>query len=188
MKCQLITIDKLSDLDFYYENDYCVINLNNVVPTVKTPYVRLIATVSEILANRKTNKINLCNFCSLLVRYNIPYSSLNAYKLLKNIVKTIRRLSPNIQFVQNRVCNNGEVDIEPLISLIKFDRISETILMHSCIQKSLNIVGFSDIQLADVFDSTVSLIDLIPQDLLDKLPIYNRLNYAAWHELIQLLK
>jgi hypothetical protein len=124
----------------------------------------------------------------LLLKLNIPYSSPQAYKLLGNIVKTIKRVSPTMQLVQNRVLNNGEYDIEPLISLIKFDRISETILMHSCIQRPLSLIGFSENQLSDVFDANMSLVDLIPRDLLDRLPIFNKVNYRAWNNLVRLLK
>ena len=118
-KYKQIVINSAKGPAYYFKKDIAVFNLNACF-TKKNNYVKFMSAIKEVLEH--TNKINLCNLASLCYKLNIPYNSEECYEMISKIINLIKNDFPDIVLLQNNIECYGEIDLQPIHSLIQYDR------------------------------------------------------------------
>ena len=118
-KYKQIVINSAKGPAYYFKKDIAVFNLNACF-TKKNNYVKFMSAIKEVLEH--TNKINLCNLASLCYKLNIPYNSEECYEMISKIINLIKNDFPDIVLLQNNIECYGETDLQPIHSLIQYDR------------------------------------------------------------------
>ena len=118
-KYKQIVINSAKGPAYYFKKDFAVFNLNACF-TKKNNYVKFISSIKEVLEH--TNKINLCNLASLCYKLNILYNSEECSEMISKIINMIRTDFPEVVLLQNNVECYGEIDLQPIHSLIQYDR------------------------------------------------------------------
>ena len=118
-KYKQIVINSAKGPAYYFKKDIAVFNLNACF-TKKNNYVKFMSVIKEVLEH--TNKINLCNLASLCYKLNIPYNSEECYEMISKVINLIKNDFPDIVLLQNNIECYGEIDLQPIHTLIQYDR------------------------------------------------------------------
>ena len=166
MKYRLNVIDSLKGSPLQILNNVAIINLNACI----TRYDNNDKVISSILSSN-TDKVNLCNLASLSFKLGLPYTSYDIINLVDNIIKKVKKERPSVKFIQSNFNNLGETDCAPISELVQVSHTSGIININGIIKKYLNIFGFTDSQFEQVFTSRIDLKEILPTDILNKLPL-----------------
>ena len=152
------------------KDDLVIINLNAAISKYDN-YDKIIEVVKN---NPNINKVNLCNLASLCIKLDINYSDYETLNLINNIISIIKKLNPNIKVLQENIDNHFETDCQPIKCMVHKDNINGIIFINSTIKKYLNSFGFTDSQFEQIFTNKIVLPDLLPIDIINKLPLKNK--------------
>ena len=119
-KYKQIVINSAKGPAYYFKPDNIAVFNLNACFTKKNNYVKFISSIKEVLEH--TNKINLCNLASLCYKLNISYNSVECYEMISKIIDLIKTDFPEVVLLQNNIECYGEVDLQPIHSLIQYDR------------------------------------------------------------------
>ena len=183
-KYKQYVINSSKATSYFFRDDVFVINLNACL-NKKGNYIKYMNALKEGM--QSTTKVNLCNFASLCYKLHISYVSREAQELLQDIINTTREAFPEVKFVQNGIDYYGEIDIQPLHTLLSFDREHNYIYVNSILLDALKILGYVNCQMSDIIKLTLNLNHVIPVDITATLPITTKENmqqYALYKELL----
>ena len=130
------------------------------------------------------SSLNLCNFASMCYKFKILYSSMESSQLLKDILNMIRIYNPNIRFIQEGISNYMETDCQPIDKLTT----KEDMLYINKIFKDLcNVIGYTDSQVINLCNTYKNITELIPQDLIERVPMRSDLSIIQYNYLKELI-
>lgn len=169
-KIQKYTLEVLgkSKITYFFKDDYCVINLSQLIVRNKIPEAQLTQIVDDIA--EYTYKIQLTGLPNVCHRLNILYEGPEMLQLLTKLRDFFHRNYPFIYFCENNVNFDGCHGMRPLYRLYYHDKQSGTIYIHKCLQDCLKLIGFQDSQAIE-FRNFKKIKDIIPVDERCKLPI-----------------
>lgn len=170
LKPKQYIVNAAKQAQYFFVEDYVVLNLNACFPK-KDNYVKFESCVKEIKGQRP--KLNLCNLASLCYKLQIPYASQQTLDFVSNIYNYLKQETDFI-ITQDNIISFGEQDMQPFRSVLSFDAVNNIIYTNSTLMECLKLLGFLDTQLFDILDYTKNLRDIIPSDLVETLPIYNK--------------
>lgn len=173
-------IDASKYPQYYFIDDCVVFNLNACF-TKKDNYLKFLSNLKE--TREVCTKINLCNLASMCYKFGITYASnetLDFVSLLKSYITQ----DTDFQIIQNNIVNCEETDLRPLQSLVQIDSGNEIIYVNTILIQCLDILGYTSTQIFDVMDFSKDLNQVIPIDLIETLPIENKVNLGCY-KLIQ---
>ena len=175
-----------SRVEYLLYDDFCLLNLNALINKVKFNKHLLTLALDEICVSH--NKINLCGFSSLLYRLNIPYTSPDAMLIIKGLKEFFQKYYPFVYFCQNGVEFDGDIDIRPLEKLWYFDHSNKILYCHRMLFDNLEFLGFATNQITEVLSDISSLSQVLPKDIICKLPIETTTTLDTYHDFCEVLK
>lgn len=128
--------------------------------------------------------LNLCNFASLCYKFKILYSSMESSQLLKDILNIIRTYNPEIKFTQSGVVNYMEKDCQPIE---KLTNKTDKLYINKIFKDLCNIIGYTDSQVANLCNTYTNIIDLVPKDLIERVPMQSDLSIIQYNYLKELI-
>lgn len=147
-------------------------------------YARFESYIEECI-QQGSKQINLCNLASFCYKAGLDYCSEETFKFVQTIVEIIRQ--HKIPVVQNNISSHGEVDMQPISSLISYDRLINMVYTNSILVDCLKIIGFADVQVRDVVEFTHDFRKVVPSDLIAELPIKSKKTMRAYDRILGLL-
>ena len=166
MRYKLNVIDSLKGKPLQVLDNVAIINLNACI----TRYDNSDKVISGILSSN-VDKVNLCNLASLSFKLGLPYTSYDTINLIDNIIERVKKERPSVKFIQSNFNNLGETDCAPMNELVQINYSSGIININAVVKKYLNTFGFTDSQFEQVFTSNIDLKEILPIDILNKLPL-----------------
>ena len=166
-------VNSSKQLPYTIHDDIIVLNLNASI-TKKVNLSKLINILGTALET--SNKVNLCNYASLLFKLELNYNSDASLDLIEDIVNCIKEEFDDIELMQNNMENCGEIDCQPISTMVSFDSENNIIYANSIITDSLKKLGYVDNQLYSVIDYSIDLREIFPTDILLTLPVATEKN------------
>lgn len=160
---------------YYYKDDYVIMNLNSCI-TKRDNYTKFVTALKEI---ENVEKVNLCNLASLCYKFEIPYASQETLDLVTKIKELIIK-DTDLKITQDNIENCGEIDMQPIKQLAAFDKVNDVIYTNSILLEALKILGYTENQLYDIIDFTKDMREVLPQDIIDTLPIVSGRNNGCY--------
>ena len=154
-------------------------NLNSCF-VKKNNFAKYEAALKESI-QKGGKKVNFGNFASLCYKLGIDYASKEALEFVEAIV-TIAKMD-KLEVVQNGILSYGETDMQPIDSLIKYDKQSNIIYTNQVLIDCLKILGYVESQTRDIIMVTKDFRKIIPEDLINELPIVNKKNIRAYEKI-----
>jgi hypothetical protein len=167
---------------YFHKKDYTVLNLNANFPK-KDNFLKFQANLKEI--SPVGNKLNLCNLASLCYRVNVKYASQQTLDFIEKVINICK--DNGFEILQDGVNNFGEIDMRPISNLISYDETHEILYTNSILLDCLGIMGYVENQLYDIIDLTKNLNEVIPEDLIDSLPIETKENLGCYNMIKEML-
>lgn len=164
---------------YIHRDDYILFNLNACF-VKSNNYARFESFVKEALQGGGS-KVNLCNLASLCYKLGMDYCSDETFDFVQTAVEIIRQNGINV--VQDGITLYGETDMQPIESLISYDRKNNVVYTNHVLVECLKIIGFADVQVRDVVEYTKDFRKIIPSDLIEELPIRNRKTLRAYNKI-----
>ena len=159
--------------------DIILFNLNACF-VKKNNFAKYEAALKEAI-QKGGKKINFGNFASLCYKLGINYSSKEALEFAEAII-TVAKID-HLTVIQNNINMYGEVDMRPIDSLIKYDRQNNVVYTNKVLIDCLKILGYVEGQIRDVITVTKDFRKIIPEDLINELPIVNKKNTKAYEKI-----
>lgn len=172
-KYSQFVVNSSKQLPYTIHDDIIVLNLNASI-TKKVNLSKLINILGTALET--SNKVNLCNYASLLFKLELNYNSDASLDLIEEIVNCIKEEFDDIELMQNNMENCGEIDCQPISTMVSFDSENNIIYANSIITDSLKKLGYVDNQLYSVIDYSIDLREIFPTDILLTLPVATEKN------------
>lgn len=158
-------------------------NLNSCFPKMSSSS-KLESSVRDMLL-KGVKQVNIGNLASLCYRMELDYCSTQVYLFFKNIVDFMT--THGLEVVQKGIKSYGEIDSQPIDSLLSYDRKNNIIYTNSVLIECLKILGYVDNQIRDLVDITKDFTKIIPQDLIEDLPIVNEKTIKAYEKMRKLV-
>ena len=155
----------------------CFIKQNN--------YARFETMVRESLSHG-VKKLNLGNLAALCYKLDMDYCSKATLDFVKIITTIIKQ--HKAELVQENIRSYGEVDMQPIDTLISYDSFNNIIYINSVLVECLKILGYVDSQIGDILTVTRDFRKVLPIDLIAELPIANTRTLSAYEEIKEVLK
>lgn len=155
----------------------CFIKQNN--------YARFETLVRESLSHG-VKKMNLGNLAALCYKLDMDYCSEATLEFVKIITTIIKQ--HKAELVQEGVRSYGEVDMQPIDTLISYDSFNNVIYVNSVLVDCLKVLGYVDSQIRDILTVTKDFRKVIPLDLIAELPIANTRTLRAYEKIKEVLK
>lgn len=169
---------------YIHRNEYIIFNLNSCF-VKKNNFVRFQSMIDEAVT-RGGSKINLCNLASLCYKIEMDYCSKETYDFIGNLVNYIKS-KYELQLTQDNIDSFGEIDMRPIDCLVSVDKKANVIHTNSVLIDCLKILGYADNQLVNIVDFTKDLKKVIPEDLIEELPITNKKTLKAYRKIRSLI-
>lgn len=160
-------------------DDYILFNLNACF-VKKNNYTRFETMVKEAKSKGGT-KLNLGNLASLCYKIDMDYCSKETLEFVSKLVEIARK--EKLIVTQDNIKLYGETDMQPIDNLISYDRQNSIIYTNSVLVECLKILGYVDSQIREVVDFTRDFRKIIPEDLVDELPILNKRTSKAYNKI-----
>ena len=168
---------------FAFREDCVLFNLNACF-IKKNNFIRFDSAIKEIVLKGGTN-INFCNLASLCAKLQLNYCSDEVFAFVQQLVLTARQ--SNLRVVQNGLKSCGETDMQPIDTLISYDEDSNILYTNIILVDYLNLLGYVDSQIREIVDYTKDFRRIIPEDLIEELPIINRGTKKAYKRMRECL-
>ena len=168
-----IVINATKAPTYLYMGDVVMINLCACF-LKKGNYMKYLSTIKEAMDGYK--KINFCNLASTCYKLGIKYNSLECLEFIQVLIQLTRHDIPDVIFVQNGILNCGEIDCQPLQSIIKIDKEKSTLFVNNVLLECLKYLGYVSSQLWSILSFTTNFNFIIPPDIIRQLPIKNESN------------
>lgn len=168
---------------YFFYADYIVLNLNACFPK-KGNYLKFLNCLKELKG--LGTKLNLCNLASLCYKLQIPYASQETLDFVQKLVNYIKQ-DTDFVITQDNITSFGEIDMKPFSYLISHDNQNNIVYTNSTLVDCLKILGFVDTQLFDILDYTKNLVDVIPPDLINELPIATKTTLGCYEMIKEIL-
>ena len=110
-------------------------------------------------------------------------ATLDFVKIITTIIKQHKA-----ELVQENIRSYGEVDMQPIDTLISYDSFNNIIYINSVLVECLKILGYVDSQIRDILTVTRDFRKVLPIDLIAELPIANTRTLSAYEEIKEVLK
>lgn len=131
-----------------------------------------------------TKSINLCNLSSLCYRLQIKYGNEECLDLVRNIVKVLKDINPNIILTQAGVDNYGEIDLKPFSYLYKIEE--NIVYVIKPIRDILRLMGYVEGQLLDLV-RIKNFENYLPSDLLEFISVENNESLNSYIKIKEVL-
>lgn len=164
---------------YMQRGDVMLFNLNACF-VKKNNYARYEALITEAVATG-VNRVNLGNLASLCYKLEMDYASQETFDFVQTIVEIARQ--DKVFLVQDEIKSYGEVDMQPIKSLISYDGKSNVIYTNFVLVECLKVLGYQDSQVRDVVNITRDFRKIVPEDLIAELPIKNKKNNKAYERI-----
>ena len=181
-KYQQIVQNASKQPPYFCKKDYVVLNLNANFPK-KDNFAKFNGYLKEV--KEFGNKINLCNLASLCYKVNVKYASQQTLDFIQKVINICK--DNGFEILQDGVNNFGEIDMRPISNLISYDETHEILYTNSILLDCLGIMGYVENQLYDIIDLTKNLNEVIPEDLIDSLPIETKENLGCYNMIKEML-
>lgn len=181
-KYQQIIQNAAKQPPYYCKKDYIVLNLNSNFPK-KDNFTKFNTYLKEI--KDFGNKINLCNLASLCYRINMRYASQSTLDFIQKVINVCK--DHGFEIIQDNVLSFGEIDMRPFKSLISYDNEHEIIYTNMVLMDCLTVLGYVENQLYDIIDFTKDLTQIIPEDMIENLPIETKENLGCYNMIKEMI-
>ena len=168
---------------FAFRNDCVLFNLNACF-IKRNNFIRFDSALKEIV-NKGGKNINFCNLASLCAKWEIDYCSDDIFVFVQQIVTTARQL--NLKVIQNGFKSYGEIDMRPIDTLISYDAENNILYTNVILVECLNLLGYVDSQIRELADYTKDFRKIVPEDLIEEMPIMNRRTKKAYKRMRECL-
>lgn len=167
---------------YFIRDGYIIFNLNSCF-VKKNNYTRFQTSLTE--AQQFANKLNLCNLASLCYKIEMDYCSDETLEFIARLVDIIK--DTDLQITQDNILSHGETDMKPLDNLITNDTKSNVIYTNNVLIECLKILGYAESQMTSVIEFSKDLRKIIPEDLIEELPITSKKTNNAYKKIRSLL-
>lgn len=183
-KYQQFNINPNKGVPYYYRDTLIVFNLTACF-IKKNNYVKFISNLKD--AAEQGDCINFTNLASLCYKWDIPYGGEECLDFVKTIHTLVKRDYPYIKLVQNGIYNLGETDMRPIDSVIDWDLENNNIYVNNVLIECLKYLGFVGSQVYNILKTTTDFNQLIPVDLVEKLPITDDKTLKAYETIKEII-
>lgn len=183
-KFQQFNINPNKGAPCYNRGNIIVINLAACF-IKKNNYVKFISTLKE--ASEFGDTINFTNLASLCYKWDIVYGSEECFNFVTTIRDMVKRDYPNMKLAQNGIYNLGEVDMQPLDYVLKWDPENNNIYVNNVLVECLKYIGFVSSQIYNILKTTTNFNKLIPQDLIKKMPVADENTLKAYEKIKEII-
>ena len=181
-KYQQIVQNASKQPPYFCKKDYVVLNLNANFPK-KDNFAKFNGYLKEV--KEFGNKINLCNLASLCYKVNVKYASQQTLDFIQKVINICK--DNGFTIIQDNVSSFGEIDMKPFKSLISYDNVHEILYTNSVLMDCLSVLGYVENQLYDIIDFTKDLTNIIPEDMVDNLPIETKENLGCYNMIKEMI-
>lgn len=164
---------------YAFRDDCILFNLNAGVQK-KGNFAKFDAAIKEIVL-KGGSKVNFCNLASLCHKLELNYCSMEVFELAKRAILTAK--NAGLEVVQKGLKSYGEIDMQPMHSLISYDKQNNVLYTNLVLVDSLKILGYVDAQIKEIIDFTKDFRQIIPEDLIEDMPIVNEKTMAAYERI-----
>lgn len=162
-----------------FRGDFVLFNLNACIPK-KNNFIKFDAALKELILKGGT-KVNFCNLASLCHKLEMDYCSDEVFELAKRVILSAK--NAGLEVLQNKVRSYGEIDMQPMHSLISYDKSNNVLYTNVVLIDSLKVLGYVDAQIREIVDFTKDFRHIIPEDLIEEMPIANERTIAAYERI-----
>lgn len=182
-KLRYYFINSCKQPQYIFNDNYVLLNLSSIF--IKSDnFSKLDFLLKEI--RPITSVVNLCNLASLCFKFNMQYASKDTLNFAKKIVDICKE--NNMQIIQNNIFNHGEVDMKPISTLVYWDRQRDIIFCNSILMDTLKKLGYADNQLFDILDFSTDFNKILPDDLIQSLPIQSKASLGCYNMILDYIK
>lgn len=164
---------------YVLQDDYIIFNLNACF-IKKNNQSRFDSLVRESMV-KGGKKLNLCNLASMCYKLGMDYCSDETLGFVKELKSIAAKNSVGV--VQDGIESCGEIDMQPLTSLVSYDSATGVIYTNQVLVDCFKILGYVDSQIKEVVDYTKDLRNILPPDLIEELPIKNKRTISAYNRI-----
>ena len=183
-KFQQFNINPNKGAPCYNKDNIIVINLAACF-IKKNNYVKFISTLKE--AAEYGDTINFTNLASLCYKWDMLYNSEECFNFVKTIHDMVRRDYPRLKLAQGGIYNLGEIDMQPLDAVLKWDPEYNNIYVNNILVECLKYLGFVSSQIFSILQTTTNFNKLIPQDLIQKMPLADKDTLQAYEKIKEII-
>jgi hypothetical protein len=107
--------------------------------------------------------------------------------MLEQVINEIKSYNGNIQFIQNCVHSNLEVDIRPFSKLTQYDEENDIIYINKILKDIFRFLGYTDTQIGNLVIQTKNLLEYIPSDLMEYVTLETTKSLQSYQELMDVM-
>ena len=122
--------------------------------------------------NLLTEKVNVCNLCSLCNRLGVLYNSEDCLTIVNRLIVILKDF--NLGITQKNITNYGEIDCLPIKNLFTYLPEANKVIIYRFLLERFKLLGYVDSQLPQLFELTQDLSKLLPADELYNLCYENK--------------
>ena len=178
-KTKQFVINSAKQPVFAFRGDCVLFNLNACIQK-RNNFIKFDAALKEMIAKGGTT-VNFCNLASLCHKLELEYSSDDTFELAKRVIISAKLAGLNV--VQKGMKSYGEIDMQPMHSLISYDKDNNVLYTNLVLVDSLKLIGYVDAQIKEIIDFTRDFRQIIPEDLIEEMPIMNERNKQAYERI-----
>lgn len=165
-------------LQYFVINNIACVNIDKLITKFDFNQDRVTRIMTPIF--NRTKVINFYGLPELVYRMDTSYNDNRVIQLFKSLKKFLLNINSECELVQKNISFDGYVDLKPLDKCIILSKHTNTLYVHRIIQDTLNMLGYQTSQFPDLLRYTNDLSKIIPQDIIQSLPIdtyKNRIMY-----------
>lgn len=178
-----LIIDSSRTPTFFIKDTIPCVNLNALFK--RTTDTTAIKNIADNLEN--ISMLNLCNLASLCYKIKLDYNSKECKEMLEQVINEIKSYNGNIQFIQNCVHSNLEVDIRPFSKLTQYDEENDIIYINKILKDIFRFLGYTDTQIGNLVIQTKNLLEYIPSDLMEYVTLETTKSLQSYQELMDVM-
>ena len=115
----------------------------------------------------------------------MDYCSNETLEFIARLVDIVK--DTDLQLTQDNILSHGEIDMKPLDNLITNDTKSNVIYTNNVLIECLKILGYAESQMSSIINFSKDLRNIIPEDLIEELPITSKKTNNAYKKIRGLL-
>lgn len=183
IKYKQFTLNPLKQPQYTFDNEHVILNLNACFPKLDN-FVKFMNCLQE--CKEESTKLNLCNLASLCYKVGVDYASQETLDFVKTLINRIKE-ETDFTITQDNIENCGEIDMQPITYLIKYDNNLSVLYVNNVLVDCLKVMGYVESQVYNVVDFSRNLKNVIPEDLQETLPVINKRNNGCYNMIKELL-
>ena len=115
----------------------------------------------------------------------MKYASQQTLDFIQKVINVCK--DNGFEILQDNVLSFGEIDMRPFKTLISYDNEHEILYTNMVLMDCLTLLGYVENQLYDIIDFTKDLTNIIPEDMVENLPIETKENIGCYNMIKEMI-